>query len=93
MSPSQTKRLDVPSIRPGDTCDIVADIPRSSPPITWRLCTPNGWYFGDTIWMIPSDTDDTTVDLAQRMSQLRTTTPMSVDNPPQVNVVILFNMK
>lgn len=91
MSPSQTKRLDVPSLRPGDTCDIVADIPLSSPPIFWRLFTPNGWYFGEPIWMIPSGSGDTTnMDLAERMAQLRTT--MSDENSPQVNVVILLKM-
>ncbi|XP_055371320.1 protein ILRUN [Condylostylus longicornis] len=97
MSQSQTKRIEVPAIRSGETCNIHADIPLSSPPIKWRLCTPNGCCFGETIWMVPSDSEDETSDLANRMSQLRTTqqdttTATSTENFPQVNVVISVKM-
>ncbi|CAD7090510.1 unnamed protein product [Hermetia illucens] len=91
MSPSQTKRLEVPVVRPGESFDIVADIPPSSPAIMWRLCTPNGWYFGEKIWMLPPTIDDT-ADLAERMAQLRTTASMSPENSPQVNIVIIVKM-
>lgn len=93
MSPNQTRKIEVPVIRPGDTCDIVADIPPTNPAIMWRLCTPNGWYFGETIWMIPPGTCDTAADLADRMAQLRTSNPMSPESFPQVNVVIMVNME
>ncbi|XP_055913775.1 protein ILRUN [Eupeodes corollae] len=93
MSPNQTRKIEVPVIRPGDTCDIVADIPPTNPAIMWRLCTPNGWYFGETIWMIPPGTCDTAADLADRMAQLRTSNSMSPESFPQVNVVIMVNME
>lgn len=45
-SPLQTQRINVPSLRPGETCDILADLMPTQPAIMWRMCTPNGWYFG-----------------------------------------------
>lgn len=45
-SPIQTQRINVPSLRPGETCDILADLMPTQPAIMWRMCTPNGWYFG-----------------------------------------------
>lgn len=51
-------------------------------------------YFNstETIWMIPPGSSDTAADLANRMSQLRTST-ISPENFPQVNVVITVNME
>ena len=46
MSTTQTARIQMPTIKPGETCDILAEIPASQPAVMWRLCTPNGWYFG-----------------------------------------------
>lgn len=45
-SPIQTQRINVPALRPGETCDILADMMPTQPPTMWRLCTSNGWYFG-----------------------------------------------
>lgn len=50
MSPNQKMRVNLPPLKSGETCDIVASIPSSipstTPPIMWRLCTPNGAFFG-----------------------------------------------
>lgn len=45
-APSQKRRIEVPALKPGETCDILADIPPTQPAIMWRLCTPNGWNVG-----------------------------------------------
>uniref|UniRef100_T1GRU9 Nbr1 FW domain-containing protein n=1 Tax=Megaselia scalaris TaxID=36166 RepID=T1GRU9_MEGSC len=100
MSPNQTNRLNLPPLKAGETCDIVADIPPATPAIMWRLCTPNGAFFGETIWMIPFGSPDTAVDLADRMSNLYTSTPsptsqpggtvpMSAESYPQLDVQIV----
>ncbi|XP_030378653.1 protein ILRUN [Scaptodrosophila lebanonensis] len=86
-SPIQTQRINVPSLRPGETCDILADLMPTQPAIMWRLCTPNGWYFGEAIWMIPPGTQASQDELQQRMVQLIT----SESRPevyPQINIVI-----
>ncbi|KAH8274187.1 hypothetical protein KR018_001599 [Drosophila ironensis] len=86
-SPIQTQRINVPALRPGETCDILADLMPTQPPIMWRLCTPNGWYFGDAIWMIPPGTQASQDELQQRMVQL-ITTESKPDVYPQMNIVI-----
>ncbi|XP_017106411.1 protein ILRUN [Drosophila bipectinata] len=86
-SPIQTQRINVPALRPGETCDILADLMPTQPPIMWRLCTPNGWYFGDAIWMIPPGTQASQDELQQRMVQL-ITTEAKPDVYPQMNIVI-----
>jgi len=60
-SPIQTQRINVPALRPGETCDILADLMPTQPPIMWRLCTPNGWYFGGE--------QETALDLRSRFAQ------------------------
>ncbi|KAH8354726.1 hypothetical protein KR084_004465 [Drosophila pseudotakahashii] len=86
-SPIQTQRINVPALRPGETCDILADLMPTQPPIMWRLCTPNGWYFGDAIWMIPPGTQASQDELQQRMVQL-ITSEAKPDVYPQINIVI-----
>ncbi|XP_016979981.1 uncharacterized protein LOC108045237 [Drosophila rhopaloa] len=86
-SPIQTQRINVPALRPGETCDILADLMPTQPPIMWRLCTPNGWYFGDAIWMIPPGTQASQDELQQRMVQL-ITSENKPDVYPQIKIVI-----
>ncbi|XP_023034983.1 PAN2-PAN3 deadenylation complex subunit pan3 [Drosophila willistoni] len=86
-SPIQTQRINVPSLRPGETCDILADLMPTQPPIMWRLCTPNGGYFGDAIWMIPPGTEASQDELQQRMVQL-ITSDAKPEVYPQINIVI-----
>ncbi|XP_001354618.3 protein ILRUN [Drosophila pseudoobscura] len=86
-SPIQTQRINIPSLRPGETCDILADLMPTQPPIMWRLCTPNGWYFGDAIWMIPPGTQASQDELQQRMVQL-ITSEAKPEVYPQINIVI-----
>lgn len=94
MSPSQKQRIEIPTIKPGATCDILANLPENLPAVAvmWRLCTPNGWYFGETLWMIPPGTCDTQEDLANKMSQLRTST-IKAEDFPQASVVISVSME
>ncbi|KAH8420181.1 hypothetical protein KR009_006866 [Drosophila setifemur] len=87
-SPIQTQRINVPALRPGETCDILADLMPTQPPIMWRLCTPNGWYFGDAIWMIPPGTQASQDELQQRMVQLITSSEAKPEVYPQINIVI-----
>lgn len=120
MSPNQTNRLTLPPLKIRETCLITADVPPTTPAIMWRLCTPNGAFFGgefyqhlhskfnnkvsflptETIWMIPFGSPDTAVDLADRMSNLYTSTPsptsqqtglvpMSAESYPQLDVAIV----
>ncbi|XP_034489883.1 transcription factor SPT20 homolog isoform X1 [Drosophila innubila] len=86
-SPIQTQRINVPSLRPGETCDILADLIPTQPAIMWRLCTPNGWYFGDAIWMIPPGTQASQDELQQRMVQL-ITSEAKPEVYPQIKIVI-----
>ncbi|EDV92407.1 uncharacterized protein LOC6565585 [Drosophila grimshawi] len=86
-SPIQTQRISAPSLRPGETCDILADLIPTQPAIMWRLCTPNGWYFGDTIWMIPPGTQASQDELQQRMVQL-ITSDAKPEVYPQIKIVI-----
>lgn len=86
-SPIQTQRINVPSLRPGETCDILADLMPTQPAIMWRLCTPNGWYFGDAIWMIPPGTQASQDELQQRMVQL-ITSEAKPEVYPQIKIVI-----
>ncbi|XP_064536857.1 uncharacterized protein LOC135427328 [Drosophila montana] len=86
-SPIQTQRINVPSLRPGETCDILADLMPTQPAIMWRLCTPNGWYFGDAIWMIPPGTQASQDELQQRMVQL-ITSDAKPEVYPQIKIVI-----
>lgn len=122
MSPNQTNRLNLPPLKIRETCLITADVPPTTPAIMWRLCTPNGAFFGgeffsylrlhsnfnsvkilptETIWMIPFGSPDTAVDLADRMSNLYTSTPsptsqqpglvpMSAESYPQLEVAIVI---
>ncbi|XP_036319328.1 LOW QUALITY PROTEIN: uncharacterized protein LOC118733849 [Rhagoletis pomonella] len=93
-APSQKQRIEVPALKPGETCDILADIPPTQPAIMWRLCTPNGWNVGEPIWMVPPGMADTQAELSDRMSQLLMSTDASnSDSCPQVNVVISVNME
>ncbi|ALC49812.1 CG5445 [Drosophila busckii] len=86
-SPIQMQRINVPSLRPGETCDILADLMPTQPAIMWRLCTPNGWYFGEAIWMIPPGTQASQDELQQRMVQL-ITSEAKPEFYPQINIVI-----
>ncbi|XP_067637178.1 protein ILRUN [Eurosta solidaginis] len=91
---SQKQRVEVPALKPGQTCDILADIPPNQPAIMWKLCTPNGWNIGEPIWMVPPGMADTQAELSERMSQLLMSVDASnCDNCPQVNIVISVNME
>ncbi|XP_053950042.1 protein ILRUN [Anastrepha ludens] len=93
-APSQKQRIEVPALKPGETCDILADIPPNQPALMWRLCTPNGWNVGEPIWMVPPGMTDTQAELSDRMSQLLMSVDSSnSDSCPQVNVVISVNME
>lgn len=93
-APSQKRRIEVPALKPGETCDILADIPPTQPAIMWRLCTPNGWNVGEPIWMVPPGMADSQAELSDRMSQLLMSTDGSnSESCPQVNVVISVNME
>ncbi|XP_037937026.1 protein ILRUN [Teleopsis dalmanni] len=92
MSASQSKRFELPIIKPGETCNLIAEFNASHPPIMWRFCTPNGWYFGDAIWMIGPGSC-APEELAERLSQLSTSpSSMTPENFPQINIVISVNM-
>ncbi|KAH8303913.1 hypothetical protein KR044_010940 [Drosophila immigrans] len=86
-SPIQTQRINVPSLRPGETCDILADLMPTQPAIMWRLSTPSGWHFGDPIWMIPPGTQASQDELQQRMVQL-ITSDAKPEVYPQIKIVI-----
>ncbi|KAH8387820.1 hypothetical protein KR093_009712 [Drosophila rubida] len=86
-SPIQTQRINVPSLRPGETCDILADLLPAQPAIMWRLSTPSGWHFGDPIWMIPPGTQASQDELQQRMVQL-ITSDAKPEVYPQIKIVI-----
>lgn len=91
MSNSQIRRLEVPSLRPGDTCEVVADI-CTPEPIVWRLCTPYGEYFGDSLCLVAPGVFNSHEELNQRLAQLAVTE----QNPaqcPQINIVISERME
>ncbi|XP_012161512.1 PAN2-PAN3 deadenylation complex subunit pan3 [Ceratitis capitata] len=92
-APSQKRRIEVPALKPGETCDILADIHPTQPAIMWRLCTPNGWNVGEPIWMVPPGMADSQAELSDRMSHLMSTDVLNSDSCPQVNVVISVNME
>ncbi|XP_075158636.1 protein ILRUN [Haematobia irritans] len=91
MSNSQIRRLEVPPLRAGDTCEIVADI-CTPEPIVWRLCTPYGEYFGDSLCLVAPGVFNSHEELNQRLAQLA----VNEQNPaqcPQVNIVISERME
>ncbi|XP_023291441.2 protein ILRUN isoform X2 [Lucilia cuprina] len=91
MSNSQTRRIEVPTVRPGDTCEVVADL-CTNEPVVWRLCTPYGEYFGDSLCLVTPGSFNSHEELNQRLAQLAVTE----QNPaqfPQVNIVISERME
>ncbi|XP_037805855.1 protein ILRUN [Lucilia sericata] len=91
MSNSQTRRIEVPTVRPGDTCEVVADL-CTNEPVVWRLCTPYGEYFGDSLCLVTPGSFSSHEELNQRLAQLAVTE----QNPaqfPQVNIVISERME
>lgn len=90
MSTTQMRRIEVPTIRPGETCEVVADI-CSNEPVVWRLCAPHGEYFGDNLCLVPPGSFNSH-ELNQRLAQLAVTE----QNPaqcPQVHIVIAERME
>lgn len=91
MSNSQTRRIEVPTVRPGDTCEVVADL-CTNEPVVWRLCTPYGEYFGDSLCLVNPGSFSSHEELNHRLAQLAVTE----QNPaqfPQVNIVISERME
>lgn len=69
-------QIPVAAINPGEKCTITVQL--ASPAETgsfqtkWRLCTPNGSHFGDTIWAIVQVTPTGTLAITQQLSDLHT---------------------
>nr|CAG4645788.1 EOG090X0CQ9 [Lynceus sp. MCZ IZ 141354] len=53
---SEQERITVPPLPPKQTTDVSVEMTSPSEPgiyeCKWRMVTPNGSYFGDTIWVI-----------------------------------------
>ncbi|XP_073999794.1 protein ILRUN isoform X2 [Rhodnius prolixus] len=71
-------------VLPGQTAMLIADLKSPAQPgiykSKWRLATPTGTYFGDTIWIIMSVIENEPSELVKQMSNLNTfgETPSSV---------------
>ncbi|CAH0558885.1 unnamed protein product [Brassicogethes aeneus] len=83
------KRTAVPSLQPGEKTILTVTMESPATPgvyqSKWRLCTPNGSYFGDDLWSFMYVTDKCTVSLTEQLSQLSelgaTQPMMSPQNP------------
>lgn len=97
ISSNQLQRIEMPSIRPGESCEVVASICPTDA-IVWRLCAPHGEYFGDHLCLTTLNSFNTPSDeLNQRLAQMavsdRDQISPAVHNYPQINIVISEQME
>jgi len=76
----------VRALSPGETTDISVDM--NSPTLPgmyeskWRMATPNGCYFGDTIWVILSVAEGGTLALTQQLTHFNALGSVIPNTPP-----------
>uniref|UniRef100_A0A0K8S5B5 Nbr1 FW domain-containing protein n=1 Tax=Lygus hesperus TaxID=30085 RepID=A0A0K8S5B5_LYGHE len=76
------RKVNVPNLPPNNFAQVEVMLESPSTPgmykSKWRMCTPSGSYFGDTIWVIMTVTGADTSELAKQLSNLNT----CGENPP-----------
>lgn len=97
ISSNQLQRIEMPSLRSGESCEIVANI-CTTDAIVWRLCAPHGEYFGDHLCLTTLNSfNASSEELNQRLAQMavsdREQMNTSSHNYPQINIVISEQME
>lgn len=100
ISSNQLQRIEVPSIKPGESCEVVASICPTDA-IVWRLCAPHGEYFGDHLCLTTLNSfnaSSSSDELNQRLAQMAVSDREQIGGPavhnyPQINIVISEQME
>lgn len=97
ISNNQLQRIEMPSIKPGESCEVVASICPTDA-IAWRLCAPHGEYFGDHLCLTTLNSFNApSEELNQRLAQMavseREQSNAASNNYPQINIIISEQMK
>nr|CAG4638712.1 EOG090X0CQ9 [Cyclestheria hislopi] len=79
-------RVQVASLNPGEVTDLSVDMNSPIQPgmyeSKWRMATPNGTFFGETIWVILSVAEGGTLALTQQLTHFSALGSVIPHSPP-----------
>nr|CAG4638034.1 EOG090X0CQ9 [Chydorus sphaericus] len=86
---SRQNTVPVMALNPGEVCDISVDMSSPEQPgmyeSKWRMVTPSGSYFGDTIWVIISVAEGGTLALTQQLTHFNALGSVIPNGSPPFN--------